>query len=175
MPIFKLNLQKEIDVDYQGVTLSEFTFSNDEQLSENELFDFFIHSSSFTEESRSEQIKNHKGDIPFLRQAFEIANISIGDFRELDKNNIIKFLNDYSEQDGWGDTDGDDFIILKNKFIDLVKSVHSDKFYLISKDWFDEKDKRLREPESWIYSYYFLILWLDNLNKTLTVSEWTYD
>ncbi len=81
MPVFKLNSQKEIDEDFQGINLSEFTYSNFENLSDENLLDSFIHLSSFTEESRRERIKNHTGDIPFLRQAFEIDFVEINDFK----------------------------------------------------------------------------------------------
>lgn len=175
MPIFKLNSQKEIDKDYQGINISEFTYINSENSSEQELIDSFIHSSSFTEESRREQIKNHIGDIPFLRQAFEIDLVKKDDFKQTDKNGLIKFLNDYADEVDWGETDGDDFVKLKDKFVEFVNTLKSNNFHIISKDWFDEKDIRLRQEESWIYIYYFLIIWIDEANKILTASEWTYD
>lgn len=173
--MFKLNSQKEIDEDYQGINISEFTFSNDEKLKEIELIDFFIHSKSFSDESRREIVKNDTENRPFLRQAFESNLIEINDFRKYRKNELIKFLNDYAEADDWGDRDGYDFIKLKDRFLEFLKSVKSDNFYVISKEWFGEKDKRLRQEESWIYIYYFLIIWLDKSNKILTLSEWTYD
>ncbi|HXH69201.1 MAG TPA: hypothetical protein VNI60_02520 [Pyrinomonadaceae bacterium] len=173
--MFKLNSQKEIDENYQGINISEFTYSNDENLSKDDLIDYFIHSNSFAEESRREIIKNHTGDIPFLRQAFEIDFVKISDFKIVNKNGVVQFLNVYSEEVDWGDTDGIDFIKLKDRFIEFLKIIQSDKFYLISKEWFDENDKRLRHEENWIYSYYFLIIWTDEISKTLTISEWTYD
>lgn len=172
--MFTLNFQKTIDIDYQGVNISEFSYSNTENLSEDNLIDFFIHSKSFTEESRREIIKNDKENRPFLRQAFEIDFLKLDDFKQTDKKGVIKFLNDYTEEDDWK-SDKDDFIKIKDKFIESLKFVESDNFYLISKEWFDEKDQILREPESWIYAYYFLIIWLNTANGKLTVSEWTYD
>ncbi len=160
MPVFKLNSQKEIDEDFQGINLSEFTYSNFENLSDENLIDSFIHSSSFTEESRRERIKNHTGDIPFLRQAFEIDFVEINDFKLYSKNEFIQFLNDYAEQDDWGDTDGNDFVKLKDRFLEILKTVQPNNFYLISKEWFDQNDKRLQQEESWIYLYYFLIIWI---------------
>ncbi len=174
MPVFELKSQREINEDYQGVTISEFAFLKSEDFIERELIDYFIHSTSFTEESRSERIKNYTGDIGFLRQAFEIELLKINDFKQTDKDGVSKFLNDYAEED-WGDTDGNDFVNIKNKFIEFLSDVDSNSFYIISKEWFDENDKLLREPENWCYMYYFLIIWLDEKNKTLTVSEWKYD
>lgn len=174
MPTFKLNFQNEIDKDFQGINISEFKYSNAEYHSEENLIDSFVHSESFTEESRREIIKNHKGAIPFLRQSFEIDLVKMDDFKQVDKNGLIKFLNDYSEVDDW-ETDRDNFIDIKDRFFEILENVQSKNFYKISKEWFDQNDKRLRQEESWIYTYYFLIIWIDEFKKTLTVSEWTYD
>lgn len=173
MPEFKLKAQEEIDKNYQGINLSEFTYSDAEDFSKEEVLDFFLHSKSFTVESRRERIKNHTGSIKYLSQAFEIDLVKISDFKKVDKNGVVRFLNEYVED--WTTTDRDDFLIIQNKFIEFLNNVQSNCFYLVDKDWFDQKDKRLREPESWIYDYYFLIVWLDENRKTLTVSEWTYD
>jgi hypothetical protein len=174
MPAFNLNSQKEIDEGYQGINISEFTYSNDENLSEENLVDLFVHSVSFTEESRRESIKNHSGGIAFLRRAFEIDLVKMDDFKQTDKNGLVKFLNDYAEEDNW-EKDKDDFKKIKDRFFGFLENGLSKNFYIISKEWFDQNDKRLREPESWIYTYYFLIVWIDELRKTVTVSEWTYD
>jgi hypothetical protein len=175
MPTFKLNSQKEINEDYQGINISQFTYSNAENVSEEFLIDLFFHSKSFTEESIREIIKNDTENRPFLRQAFEIDLIKMDDFKQTDKNKIIEFLNDYGNTNDWGDTDGDNFIKLKDKFLEFLTNVKSNNFYLISKEWFDENSEKVREPENWIYSYYFLIIWIDEIDKILTVSEWTYD
>ena len=174
MPTFKLNFQKEIEEDYQGINISEFRYSNPEYLSEESLIDLFVHSESFTKKSRREIIKNHKGDIPFLRQAFEIDLVKMDDFKQVDKNGLIKFLDDYTEEDDW-ETDRDDFIKIKDRYFEFLENVQSKNFYIISKEWFDQNDKRLRQEESWIYTYYFLIIWIDEIKKILTVSELTYD
>ncbi len=174
MSVFKLNYQKEIDEDYQGVNISEFTYTNAENFSEENLIDLFVHSKSITEESRREIIKKDTENRPFLRQAFEIDLVKMVDFKQVDKNGLIKFLNDYSEEDDW-ETDKDDFIKIIDKFVEFINTVQSNNFYIISKDWFDEKDIRLRQEESWIYIYYFLIIWIDEATQILTVSEWTYD
>ncbi|HEY8562883.1 MAG TPA: hypothetical protein VIL74_21070 [Pyrinomonadaceae bacterium] len=174
MPVFELKSQKEIDENYQGINISEFTYVNSDNISEENLIVSFIHSKSFAEDSRREIIKNDTANRPFLRQAFEINLVSISDFKQLDKNGIKKFLDDYAEADDWGE-DGNDFIKIKDGFIELLKGVESNYFYLLSKEWFEETDEKLREPENWIYTYYFLIIWIDKANKILTVSEWTYD
>lgn len=174
MPVFKLNSQKEIDEDYQGVNISEFIFSNAENLSEVNLIDSFIHSKSFTEESRREIIKIDTENRPFLRQAFEIELVKVDDFKQTDEKGLLKFVNDYADKEDWK-TDKNDFIKIKDRFLGFLENVSSKNFYIISKEWYDQNDKRLRQEESWIYIYYFLIIWIDKSNKTLTVSEWTYD
>ncbi len=66
MPDFKLNSQKEIDNYLQGINQSEFIYPHNESILEEELIDFFIHSTSFTEESRRERIKKSYGGFPFF-------------------------------------------------------------------------------------------------------------
>jgi hypothetical protein len=56
-----------------------------------------------------------------------------------------------------------------------LDSVNPDSFYLISKDWYAKNDVRLREPENWIFIYYFMIVWIDYSKSTLTICEWTYE
>lgn len=64
---------------------------------------------------------------------------------------------------------------LKDRFLESMKDVESDSFYLISKKWFDRNDKRVRQVEYDNFVYYFLIIWTEEINETLTVSEWTFD
>lgn len=109
-----------------------------------------------------------------MRQVFELDLIKLGDFKQTDKNGLVKFLNDYAKQDDW-ETDREDFIKIKDRFFEYLENYQPENFYIINKEWFDQNDKRLRQEESWIYTYYFLIIWLDKSSKLLTVSDWTYD
>lgn len=181
---FKLISQKEIEGHCQGINLSEFTYSNDGKISEAKLIDFFIHSSSFKEESRKERIKNHTGDCPYLRQAFEIDLVKLSDFKKFDKSGVIQFLNNFVElnesraKDATVERTNYDkavFSSLKDTFLESLKDVESDSFYIISKKWFNRDDKRVRQVEHDNFVYYFLIIWTNVMNKTLTVSEWTFD
>lgn len=142
MPDFKLNSQKEIDNYLQGINQSEFIYPHNESILEEELIDFFIHSTSFTEESRRERIKNHTGDSLFLRQAFEIDLVKLIDFKKFDKKGVIQFLNDFDELNETRVKDAtvegmifDKAIFsgLKDRFLESLKDVESDSFYLISK------------------------------------------
>lgn len=180
MPEFKLNFQDDVNIYCQGINLSEFTYSNEENMSEAELVDSFIHSNSFTEDSRRECIKNYTGEGSFLRQLFEIDLVNLSDFKTLDKEGIIKFLNNFDGLDRPDDKNGVNFdknifFRLKDKFLELSKAARFDNFYLINKKWFDRNDKRVREVEYDNFIYYFLIIWTDEINETLTVSEWTFD
>lgn len=91
MAVFELKSQEEIDEKYQGINLSKFKFSDNKNDSEEELIDDFIHSKSFTEESCREIIKNHTGEIPFLRQAFEIDLVKIKDLKNSIKRVSFNF------------------------------------------------------------------------------------
>jgi hypothetical protein len=173
---FELLNHQEIVEEYQGINLNEFKFPELENIIEEELITEFIYSNSYKEDCLTEIKKKYPENKNFfLRQAFEIDNVLIKDFRKLDKKDLINFLNDLWSSDDWGDTDSNDFLIIKDKFIGLLKSTSINSFYLLNKDWFKEGDLRIREPERWIYSYYFLIIWIDKVKNTLLVSEWAYD
>lgn len=173
---FELIKHNEIVEEYQGINLNEFQFSNGENLAEENIIEEFIHSNSFKEESLKEiEMNNPDNRDLYLRQAFEIENVSIQDFKKLNKENLVSFLNGFWSSEDWGVFDREDFEIIKVKFIELIRNNNSDSFFLLSKDWFNEGDIRIREPERWIYSYNFLIIWIDKVNNTLLVSEWTYD
>ncbi len=180
MPEFKLISQEDVNNHSQGISLSEFRYSDEESISETELVDSFIHSKSFTEDSRRECIKNYTGDGSFLRQLFEIDLVELRDFKTLDKKGIIQFLNNFDELDDLGEKEAVDFdknifFGLKDKFLELSKAAQFNNFYLISKKWFDRNDVRIRQVEYDNFVYYFLIIWTDETNKTLSVCEWTFD
>ncbi len=180
MPEFKLNFQDDVNIHCQGINLSEFTYSNEENISETELVDSFIHSTSYTEDSRRECIKNYIGEGSYLRQLFEIDLVKLNDFKTLDKKGIIQYLDNFDEMDNLGEKQAvhfckNIFFRLKDQFLELSKATQFDNFYLISKKWFDRNDKRVRQVEYDCFDYYFLIIWADETNETLTVSEWTFD
>ena len=66
MVSFKIISQQDVNEYCQGLSLSEFSYSNMENISETEIFDVFIHSKSFAEDSRREVIKNYVGDGNYL-------------------------------------------------------------------------------------------------------------
>ena len=113
-------------------------------------------------------------DKGYLGQAFNIEKVGINDFKKFDKTATTKFLVDLLNEPVWED-DRDDFIKLLDIYFQVHKLLKDREFYVISKNWFDLKDEKLLEPQSWCYTYYFLIIYLDRVGKTLTLTEWTYD
>lgn len=110
--------------------------------------------------------------------------VKLIDFKKFDKKGVIQFLNDFDELNETRVKDAtvegmifDKAIFsgLKDRFLESLKDVESDSFYLISKKWFDRNDKRVRQVEYDNFVYYFLIIWTEEINETLTVSEWTFD
>ncbi len=170
---FTLLSQKDVNTHCQGVNVSEFSFSNKDNLSERKLINNFIHSKYFIEESRREVIKNFTGEGSFLRQLFEIDFVKLSDFKTINKKELIEFLDNFDELNH--PFDKNIFNGLKTSFLESLKNTNSGKFYLISRKWFNRSDKRIRQIEYDCYDYYFLIIWTDETNKILTVSEWTFD
>jgi hypothetical protein len=142
--------------------------------SPNNFFNEFIHSDNFKEDCLPFIVKKSIGkNDRFLKHAFNANNLTIADFKILSNAEILHFFDEYSKDSKWGD-DKDDFIVIMNRFSTLIRKETSDKFFLISKEWFDKANKILNE-DSDIYLYYFLIIWLDVDNKMVNVCEWNYD
>jgi len=173
MTTFENEKYIEIDENYQEINLTEFAFVTDEQTENEQIVDTFIRTKKFFYDSLRDCIKNEP-DKGFLRRAFDIDKIKISDFKKTDKEGISKFLTDFLNEPDWGD-DRDDFAKLLDRYFEIYKEFANNEFYILSKDWFDKDDERLIEPESWCYTYYFLIISVDRNSKTLTLTEWTYD
>jgi hypothetical protein len=174
MITFEINRHIEKNENYQGFNLTEFTFIADDKIVNDQIIDTFLHSRHFTFDSLRNVEKHNAENKSYLRQAFDIDRIKISDFRKLDKSETAKFLFDVLNQLDWGD-DKTEFAKLSDKYFEIHSQLKDRDFYVINKDWFDKDDKRVLEPENWIYSYYFLILYIDSNSKTLILTEWTYD
>ncbi len=117
MVSFKIISQQDVNEYCQGLSLSEFSYSNMENISETEIFDVFIHSKSFAEDSRREVIKNYVGDGNYLQQAFEIDLVKPSDFKIFDKYGVRRFLNGFADSDD-----------LAHKFDKAIFEKHKDDF-----------------------------------------------
>jgi len=74
----------------------------------------------------------------------------------------------------WGD-DRNEFAKLLDRYFEIHNEFGDNEFYILSKDWFDNEDERVIEPESWAYIYYFLIISVDRESNLLILTEWSYD
>jgi len=173
MITFKTKRHIEIDESYQGINLTEFAIEVDEQIDTDKIVDTFIRSKQFSFDSLRDCIK-FGPDKGYLKRAFNFDKVSITDFKKTDKNGASKFLEDFINETDWGD-DRDDFAKLLDRYAEVHNRIPESESYIISKDWFDEDDEKLVEPESWCYNYYFLIIYVDRNSRTLTFTEWTYD
>ena len=153
--------------------MTEFAFVVDEKLDNDEIVDTFIRTNDFSYDSLRDCVKKepNKG---FLRRAFNIDKVKISDFRRYTKNEAVNFLYDFLNEPDWGD-DRNDFKLLLNKYLSISEQYGDNDFYIISKDWFDKGCEKVLEPESWCYTYYFLIISVDRNQNLLMLSEWTYD
>src|SRR5690348_10707452 len=149
--------QKEFEVNYQ--TFFWYLFLIDE-VSEDvttSLTDF-LHSKHFKEEAQSFLVKKSKGDrhIPIGRP-FDEENLFIELFKKFNKAEMQTFFLNYSEpnREYEGKTE---FIFLMNNFFDWLKKESTNEYYIISKEWFN-KDDRVLNDISELYTYYFIIIW----------------
>lgn len=171
---FEFKRYLEIDEEFQGINLTEFAIVLEAEIINDEIVDRFIRSKSFSYDSLRDCVKKEPG-LGFLRQAFNIEKISISDFRKLNKEKTRQFLLDCSNEPGWGD-DKDEFKTLLNRYLEIHQQFGDDNiFYALSKEWFSPDDKKLLIPESWCYTYYFIIISIDRNHDLLTIMEWTYD
>lgn len=172
MITFTKKIQEDFYSDYQGCIITKFSFVSDTEISNDLLLETFILSESFTFDSLS-KVKRDNPNQGYLRQAFDNDLIKINDFRHLDKKGIISYLNEYLSE--WEYDDRQYFEEILENYFKVLSNVSTDYFYLISKDWFEKGDPKVREAERWGYVYYFLIIWIDKVDNTLTISEWFYD
>lgn len=163
----------EINEGYQGINLTEFAIGVDELISNDQIVDIFIRSKQFSFDSLRDCVKAEP-DKGYLRQAFDVDKIKITDFRKTDKQGVSKFLFDFINEPDWGD-DRNEFAKLLDRYFEIHNEFGDNEFYILSKDWFDKEDERVIEPESWVYTYYFLIISVDRKSNLLTLTEWTYD
>ena len=171
---FQFEDQKNINQNFQSVCYSRFSIINIECHSEEQIVDQFIHSTKFSIESLPD-VKKQDLSNAFLKQAFDPLRLSIQDFKKTSKDHVIKYLTDLENDNNWGETDQEDFILLKNQYLNLLDTIETDCFFILSKDWFSIDDNKLRDPENWVYIYYFIIISVDIKNSMLSISEWTYD
>ncbi len=163
----------EINEGYQGINLTEFAIRVDDLISNDQIVDSFIRSIQFSFDSLSDCVKAEQ-DKGYLRQAFNVDKIKITYFKKTDNEGVLKFLFDFINEPDWGD-DRNEFAKLLDRYFEIHNEFGDSEFYILSKDWFDKEDERVIEPESWVYSYYFLIISVDRKLNSLTLTEWTYD
>lgn len=173
MTTFKTNRLIEINEGYQGINLTEFAIWVEEQISNDQIIKTFICSKNYSFDSLRDCVKAEpvKG---YLRLAFDVDKIKITDFKKTDKQGVSKFLIDFLNEPDWGD-DRNEFAKLLDRYFEIHNEFGDNEFYILSKDWFDKEDERVIEPESWVYTYYFLIISIDRKLNLLTFTEWTYD
>lgn len=176
MTTFDIKRHIEINESYQGINLTEFYFESDKDIDNDTLVDIFIRSTHFSVDCLADVVKNNPENKPYLRQAFDIDKITIADFKIYNKEGVAEYLLDIlNDIDYWGDNDREDFKKFLDNYFVIYNKFNDIQFYIISIDWFGEKDQKIVEPESWIYGYYYLIISVDRNTNLFTLSEWAYD
>jgi hypothetical protein len=165
--------QNEIRSEYQVIFWYIFLVEDISEWEETQLIEF-VHSDYFKEFVKPDIVKQTPSERNrFLKGAFNLSNLGFTDFRVFEKEGLIRFFNEYAQSGDWGE-DRTEFITIMNSFNHLIENETINKFFLISKEWFRQGDQILSQ-DSEIYTYYFLILWVNTARKTINVCEWNYD
>lgn len=172
MTTFETKQHIEIDESYQGINLTEFAIEAIERMDNDQIVDTFIRSKQFSFDSLRDCVKTEP-DKGYLRRAFNVDKIKVSDFKKTDKDGTSKFLFDFINEPDWDD-DRNEFAKLLDKYFEINNEFEANNFYILSKDWFSKEDDRVIKPESWVYTYYFLIISVDRKSNLLTLTEWTY-
>ena len=170
------NIKRHIEIDeqYQGVNITEFFYSDTSNYSNQDIINNFLHSNHIENDCIRNYIKINTKKDQFLKGAFELTELFENDFTKSSKVEVEQFLFGVLSEPDWHE-DIEDFRKILTRFINFLNELDANDFYIISKDWFeDSKSKKIR-PESWVYTYYFIILWIDDKTKTIGYSEWEYD
>jgi len=163
----------EIWEGYQVVNLTQFALEVDDSTVSDQIVADFILSKQFSFDCLLDCVKAEPNKT-YLRQAFYIDKIQVTDFKKTDKQGVSEFLSDFLNEPDWGD-DRNDFVKLRDRYFEVYSEWENKEFYILSTNWFDKEDKRVVDPESWIYTYYFLIISIDRPSNILTFTEWAYD
>ncbi|WP_218620359.1 hypothetical protein [Flavobacterium sp. I3-2] len=167
--MFELKNHIEINENYQGISFTEFELNFMAYIFNNKITDTFIRSNEFIYHSLKNCIKEEP-DKGYLKRAFDFKKIKSRDFKKRNKEGTSKFLAEFENESDWGD-DKNEFAKLVDKYFEIQNKFNEIDFYILSKDWFNKQDKRLIEPESSIYLYYFLILSINRKSNRLMTNE----
>lgn len=173
MIIFNLKEHLEVNADFQGFCLSEFNFESN-KATNGQILNEFLNSTSFNFDSLPNVVKENPEEKQYLKPLFKSKKISSSDFNRFEKSGITKFLIDFLNQPDWGE-DRIGFSNLLDKYFEIHNNYDESDFYLINKEWFNAEDQKIRQPEFEIYSYYFLIVYINKIKGILAITEWTYD
>ncbi|AKQ47173.1 hypothetical protein TH63_18450 [Rufibacter radiotolerans] len=177
--------QETIDLNYQGVTINIFSFPDNGIDCEKTVLKF-INSASFQVECTRDYIqkKPEENREKYLKPPFNLEELSFSDFKNYTKKGLCDFFDGYVNGE-WNTNDRKDFVIIWEELKAKISEFSDDfSFYLISLDWFDTElnrknpesaDKRLREPEFWVYGYYFLFIGISDAQKELAFIVMFYE
>lgn len=141
----------------------------------DDFLEYFLQSKYFINDCLPFFIKKYpKPTFRYLKHAFREDQLKANDFRIFNKVELLNYFENYSNDESWGD-DRNDYIVLMNNFKKIISKENCDYYFVINKEWFPNNSNKLYSDSADLYSYYFLILWIDVENKFLNVCEWNYD
>lgn len=171
--------------EYQGINWYVFSIA-DIETDENAVINHFLKSGFSKKDGPLFKIDEPiLGLYHYLSGAFNIKNLCAGDFRELGRGEILKYLDDCSLN--WVGGPDEAFLRLINQLRLITQDSESstDTYFLLDKDWFkmgnpfEKDDSQKGDPRldesCFLFMYAYLIIWVDKRKSTLNVCEWGYD
>ncbi|SHJ77355.1 hypothetical protein SAMN02745146_0140 [Hymenobacter daecheongensis DSM 21074] len=167
--------QDTIQLNYHQIYLTSFHIDNLRSHVDENTINKFIASKFFTYDCLPEIIKtNCDISINYLNPAFNHTRIQFQDFKYFSKAGLIQYIEDYSNNDEWGDDRADFKEVWSGLRKIIQEDEYADNFYLLNLDWFTEDDIKLN-PGNEIYGYYLLIFWTNRHENKSTVCSWYFD
>jgi len=170
---FAITSHLEFSQDYQGFAWTEFAIEGNGQEDADQIVAEFLNSTAYSYDSLYDCIKA-KPNSGYLERAFDFDVAGLADFKKTDNAGVCKFLLEFKEEGFWGE-DVKQYTKLLESYFEIHDKNSKAEFYIISKDWFPSGDPKVSEPQAWCYTYYFLIISVDLVSRTLVLSEWNYD
>jgi hypothetical protein len=180
----KIHLKRHVELreEVGMINLTEFSLS-ETVTDEDALIESFITSQYYLRDSRTDREKENP-HLKFLGSPFALNNIRPEDFKKMYEKQFQEYIYEYRDNGKWHDQE-EAIKNLVSRFYNIYPHLNSKLFYVLNTEWFvlpggikhntDNLDPRLVEPQWWIYDFFVLIICLDPIENTLTVSEWFHD
>lgn len=179
--IIKLNYYKTHWINYQWMILYEFSIDFEKlwELSDTDILNSLIGTRIINKNISHPEIDKDKIDllVDNINRPYDFTKLFAKDFRFYpDYNSYNRIIQDFSQEDDWGDNDEDDF----NMLVSISGNTIRERTSFYNGFWFLNKDKIINrsdivEDNHMIYLYFLTIIDIDRQNKIIRSIDFGYD